>query len=279
MEPESAEVASRARDAARDAATAPSRRRRSMRRWRSSARRCARAETNSGARADVKKKKKEKRASACRARPGRRETRARRTREAARGGEARARDGARARCGRRCCGSGGVRGVRSAAALDAERRASSWRTHEARWCAFCRDEDASALAAPFPSSGRTCFWRCGAAVRNSDLDARRSENSSKSSSKSLLRASKRFCSLRVSMYIALRRTPDPLPRAWRSNEPSAPPRCGGTPTADAQTFAGSACRGARPPRAALERRVAETFRDVREAYERMERNVSTNDDD
>jgi hypothetical protein len=46
----------------------------------------------------------------------------------------------------------------------------------------------------------------------------------------------------------------------------------------AQTFAARLAAVPAAPRAALERRVAETFRDVREAYERMER-TETNDDD
>jgi hypothetical protein len=46
----------------------------------------------------------------------------------------------------------------------------------------------------------------------------------------------------------------------------------------AQTFAARLAAAPAAPRAALERRVAETFRDVREAYERMER-TETNDDD
>ena len=228
----------------------------------------------SGARADVRKT----RVGVPRT-PREAETRARRTREAA-AEERRARETARMRAaGVDAAARGGVRGVGSAAALDAERRAR-WRTHEARWCAFRRDEDASALAAPFPSSGadllsalRSVFLEDSDATR--DSDARRSESSSKSSSKSfeaLLQPS-RFDvysspedSKPSSSRLALKRAFRAAALRWH-------------PDKFAQTFAARLAAVPAAPRAALERRVAETFRDVREAYERMERNVSTNDDD
>ena len=275
MEPESAEVASRARDAARDAATA------SVEAATLDAavefeRAALRARRDvSGARADVRKT----RVGVPRT-PREAETRARRTREAA-AEERRARETARMRAaGVDAAARGGVRGVGSAAALDAERRAR-WRTHEARWCAFCRDEDASALAAPFPSSGADLLLALRSVFRNSDSDAtrdsdaRRSESSSKSSSKSfeaLLQPS-RFDvysspedSKPSSSRLALKRAFRAAALRWH-------------PDKFVQTFAARLAAVPAAPRAALERRVAETFRDVREAYERMERNVSTNDDD
>ena len=268
MEPESAEVASRARDAARDAATA-SVEAATLEAAVEFERAALRARRDvSCARADGRKT----RVGVPRT-PREAETRARRTREAA-AEERRARETARMRAaGVDAAARGGVRGVGSAAALDAERRAR-WRTHEARWCAFRRDEDASALAAPFPSSGADLLLALRSVFRNSDSDARRSESSSKSSSKSfeaLLQPS-RFDvysspedSKASSSRLALKRAFRAAALRWH-------------PDKFAQTFAARLAAVPAAPRAALERRVAETFRDVREAYERMER-TETNDDD
>ena len=268
MEPESAEVASRARDAARDAATASVEaatleaavefERAALRARRDGS--CARADGRK-TRVGVPRTPREA------------ETRARRTREAA-AEERRARETARMRAaGVDAAARGGVRGVGSAAALDAERRAR-WRTHEARWCAFRRDEDASALAAPFPSSGADLLLALRSVFRNSDSDAtrdsdaRRRESSSKSSSKSFEEVSRGTSpddSKQASSRLALKRAFRAAALRWH-------------PDKFAQTFAARLAAVPAAPRAALERRVAETFRDVREAYERMER-TETNDDD
>jgi hypothetical protein len=269
MEPESAEVASRARDAARDAATA-SVEAATLEAAVEFERAALRARRDvSCARADGRKT----RVGVPRT-PREAETRARRTREAA-AEERRARETARMRAaGVDAAARGGVRGVGSAAALDAERRAR-WRTHEARWCAFRRDEDASALAAPFPSSGadllsalRSVFLEDSDATR--DSDARRRESSSKSlfSSKSFEEVSRGTSpddSKQASSRLALKRAFRAAALRWH-------------PDKFAQTFAARLAAVPAAPRAALERRVAETFRDVREAYERMER-TETNDDD
>jgi len=270
MEPESAEVASRARDAARDAATA-SVEAATLEAAVEFERAALRARRDvSGARADGRKT----RVGVPRT-PREAETRARRTREAA-AEERRARETARMRAaGVDAAARGGVRGVGSAAALDAERRAR-WRTHEARWCAFRRDEDASALAAPFPSSGadllsalRSVFLDSDSdATRDSDVASRR-ESSSKSSSKSheeVSRGTSPDDSKHNSSRLALKRAFRAAALRWH-------------PDKFAQTFAARLAAVPAAPRAALERRVAETFRDVREAYERMERTLETNDDD
>ena len=267
MEPESAEAVSRARDAARDAATA-SIEAATLEAAAELERAAFRARRDvSGARADGRKTRVDVPRT-----PREAETRARRTREAA-AEERRARETARMRAaGVDAAARGGVRGVGSAAALDAERRAR-WRTHEARWCAFCRDEDASALAAPFPSSGadllsalRSVFLEDSDATR--DSDARRRESSSKSSSKSFEEVSRGTSpddSKQASSRLALKRAFRAAALRWH-------------PDKFAQTFAARLAAVPAAPRAALERRVAETFRDVREAYERMER-TETNDDD
>ena len=271
MEPESAEVASRARDAARDAATA-SVEAATLEAAVEFERAALRARRDvSGARADGRKT----RVGVPRT-PREAETRARRTREAA-AEERRARETARMRAaGVDAAARGGVRGVGSAAALDAERRAR-WRTHEARWCAFRRDEDASALAAPFPSSGADLLSALRSVFLDSDSDATRDsdarkalESSSKSSSKSFEEVSRGTSpddskQAQASSRLALKRAFRAAALRWH-------------PDKFAQTFAARLAAVPAAPRAALERRVAETFRDVREAYERMER-TETNDDD
>jgi len=272
MEPESAEVASRARDAARDAATA-SVEAATLEAAVEFERAALRARRDvSGARADGRKT----RVGVPRT-PREAETRARRTREAA-AEERRARETARMRAaGVDAAARGGVRGVGSAAALDAERRAR-WRTHEARWCAFRRDEDASALAAPFPSSGADLLSALRSVFLDSDSDATRDsdarkalESSSKSSSKSFEKVSRGTSpddskQAQASSRLALKRAFRAAALRWH-------------PDKFAQTFAARLAAVPAAPRAALERRVAETFRDVREAYERMERTLETNDDD
>lgn len=269
MEPESAEVASRARDAARDAATA-SVEAATLEAAVEFERAALRARRDvSGARADGRKT----RVGVPRT-PREAETRARRTREAA-AEERRARETARMRAaGVDAAARGGVRGVGSAAALDAERRAR-WRTHEARWCAFRRDEDASALAAPFPSSGADLLSALRSVFLDSDSDATHDsdarkalESSSKSSSKSFEKVSRGTSPddyKHNSSRLALKRAFRAAALRWH-------------PDKFAQTFAARLAAVPAAPRAALERRVAETFRDVREAYERMER-TETNDDD
>ena len=277
MEPESAEVASRARDAARDAATA-SVEAATLEAAVEFERAALRARRDvSGARAAGRKTRVDVPRT-----PREAETRARRTREAA-AEERRARETARMRAaGVDAAARGGVRGVGSAAALDAERRAR-WRTHEARWCAFCRDEHASALAAPFPSSGadllaalRSVFLEDSDATRD-EVFARRRESSSKSFDSKLfeeLSRPSRFdashgtspdTSKPSASRLALKRAFRAAALRWH-------------PDKFAQTFAARLAAAPAAPRAALERRVAETFRDVREAYERMER-TETNDDD
>ena len=147
MEPESAEVASRARDAARAAATA-SAEAATLEAAAEFERAALRARRDvSVARADGQKTRVDVPRT-----PREAETRARRTREAA-AAERRAREMARMRAAAaRAASRAGNLSVRSAAALDAERRAR-WQTHEARWASFCRDDQASPLAAPFPASG------------------------------------------------------------------------------------------------------------------------------
>ena len=70
----------------------------------------------------------------------------------------------------RAASRGGNLSVRSAAALDAERRAR-WQTHEARWASFCRDDQASPLAAPFPASGEDLLLALQSVFLREDCDA------------------------------------------------------------------------------------------------------------
>ena len=166
MEPESAEVASRARDAARAAATA-SAEAATLEAAAEFERAALRARRDvSGARAAGRKTRVDVPRT-----PREAETRARRTREAA-AEERRAREMARMRAAAaRAASRGGNLSVRSAAALDAERRAR-WQTHEARWASFCRDDQASPLAAPFPASGEDLLLALQSVFLREDSDAR-----------------------------------------------------------------------------------------------------------
>ena len=240
MEPESAEAVSRARDAARDAATA-SIEAATLEAAAELERAAFRARRDvSGARADGRKTRVDVPRT-----PREAETRARRTREAS-AEDRRAREKARMRAaGVHAAARGGDGSVRSAAALDAERRAR-WLTHEARWASFRRDDAAAALAVPFPSSGEDLLlglrsvFSVSRARRAADDDRGCASDADRAALNSAFRAA------------ALRWHPDKF----------------------AQTFAARLARAPAAERAETERRVAETFRDVRRAYERALREAA-----
>lgn len=266
MEPESAEVACRARDAARAAATA-SAEAATLEAAAEFERAALRARRDvSVARADGQKT----RADVPRT-PREAETRARRTREAA-AEERRAREMARMRAaGVRAASRGGNLGVRSTAALDAERRAR-WQTHEARWASFCRDDEASPLAAPFPASGEDLLLALQSVFLRQDEDARvagggaisrATQNTAADGTPTVARGAVVFGQDASAAEPSRARALHALKRAFRA----AALRW--HPDKFAQTFAARLARAPAAARAATHRRVAETFRDVREAYDRV----------
>ena len=265
MEPESAEAVSRARDAARDAATA-SIEAATLEAAAELERAAFRARRDvSGARADGRKTRVDVPRT-----PREAETRARRTREAA-AEERRARETARMRtAGVYAAARGGDSSLGSAAALDAERRAR-WRTHEARWASFRRDEDASALDVPFPASGedllsalRSVFsnpreadaTRRAAADEGDAFGSARGVRPLPDETREMTRAPASSDAARVALKSAFRAAA----LRWH-------------PDKFAQAFEARLARVPAAARARVERQVAETFRDVREAYERMMRDV------
>ncbi len=266
METESAEVASRARDAARAAATASAEAAtlEAAAEFERAALRARRGDV-SVARADGQKTRVDVPRT-----PREAETRARRTREAA-AEERRAREMARIHAAGVCAASrGGNLGVRSAAALDAERRAR-WQTHEARWASFCRDDEASPLAAPFPASGEDLLLALQSVFLREDEDARdagggrarATRNTAADGTPTVARGAVVFGEDASAEEPSRARALHALKRAFRA----AALRW--HPDKFAQTFASRVARAPAAARAATQRRVAETFRDVREAYDRV----------
>jgi len=276
MEPESAEVASRARDAARDAATA-SVEAATLEAAAEFERAALRARRDvSVARADGQKTRVDVPRT-----PREAETRARRTREAA-AEERRARETARMRAaGVDAAARGGVRGVGSAAALDAERRAR-WQTHEARWASFCRDDQASPLAAPFPASGEDLLLALQSVFLREDSDARdagvpaisrATRNTAADGTPTAARgavvfgedASAASPPSRARALHALKRAFRAAALRWH-------------PDKFLQAFASRVARADATETALTQRKVAETFRDVREAYDRVYKETLHRDD-
>lgn len=269
MEPESAEVASRARDAARAAATA-SAEAATLEAAAEFERAALRARRDvSVARVDGQKTRVDVPRT-----PREAETRARRTREAALE-ERRAREMARMRAAaaRAAC-RGGNLSVRSAAALDAERRAR-WQTHEARWASFCRDDQASPLAAPFPASGEDLLLALQSVFLREDSDAREgaTRTTAADGTPTAARgavvfgedASAASPPSRARALHALKRAFRAAALRWH-------------PDKFLQTFASRVARADAAETALTQRKVAETFRDVREAYDRVYKETLHRDD-